>query len=111
MNLAQTPEAPALNPANDRHVRRGAALAVVSVAAATVAGGLIAGPAGAGAGFSLFGAVRNAYRSATLSQHPDPEARAEAGRSGVMAMIGFGLGGYLSYYAWKGRTGGAEETA
>jgi hypothetical protein len=95
----------------DTHVRRGAALAVLSVAAATVAGALIAGPSGAGAGFALLGATRNSYRAAVLSTHPDPEARAEAGRSGIMAMIGFGLGGYLSYHAWKGhRTGPREYT-
>jgi hypothetical protein len=105
------PEAPQPNPANDRHVRRGAGAAVLSVAAATVVGGLLGGPAGAGAGFSLLGAVRNTYRSAVLSQQPDPELRAEAGHSGIMAMIGFALGGYLAYHAITGRRKGPQETA
>jgi len=76
-------------------------MCLLSIAAATVAGGLIAGPSGAGAGFSLLGAVRNAYRAATLSRSEDTALRAEAGRSGVMAVIGFGLGGYLTYHALK----------
>lgn len=107
--FGQTPTTPAPSPADDREVRRGAAAAVLSVAAATVVGGLLGGPSGAGAGFALFGAVRNAHRAAVLSQDPDPAARVEAGHSSVMAMIGLGLGGYLTYHAYQSRTGGIQE--
>jgi len=63
----------------------------------------VAGPLGAAAGIVGVGAVRNTVRAKNGWADPDPEVRAEAGKSATMAIFGIGIAGMLSYYAWQHR--------
>ena len=94
-----------LPPPGDSALRRGAAKSLLFATAGLVVGGLVAGPLGAAAGVSAVGAVRNTLRAKDGWAHPDPEVRAEAGKSATMAIFGLGITGMLGYYAWQHRYG------
>jgi len=94
---------PVLPPRGDTALRRGAATGLLFASAGLLAGGLVAGPLGAAAGVVAVGAVRNTLRAKDGWAHPDPEMRAEAGKSATMAIFGLGIAGMLSYYAWQHR--------
>jgi len=94
---------PLAPPPGDSALRRGAAKGLLWATAGLVAGGLVAGPLGAAAGIVGVGAVRNTVRAKNGWADPDPEVRAEAGKSATMAIFGIGIAGMLSYYAWQHR--------
>ena len=85
----------------DGALRRGAARGLLFASAGLVVGGLVAGPLGAAAGLVSIGAVRNVLRAKNGWAAPDPETRAEAGKSATMAIFGLGIAGMLGYQAWK----------
>ena len=97
----EAPSPPYLVAAGDEALRRGAARGLVIVAAGLVVGGLIGGPLGAAAGVVGAGAARNTLRAKEGWGDPDPEVRAEAGKSATMAIFGLGIAGMLIYQAWK----------
>lgn len=68
-----------------------------------IVGGLVAGPLGAAAGIVGVGAARNTVRAKNGWADPNPEVRAEAGKSATMAIFGIGIAGMLGYYAWQHR--------
>lgn len=86
-------------------VRIGAATALIGATAGLLIGGFVAGPRGAAAGVSLFGALRNANRARKTWTDPNPEIRVEAGKSATMALFGLGITGMLIYHEWKARDG------
>jgi hypothetical protein len=94
---------PVAPPAGDTALRRGAAKGLLWATAGLVAGGLVAGPLGAAAGVVGVGAVRNTVRAKNGWADPNPEIRAEAGKSATMAIFGIGIAGMLGYYAWQHR--------
>lgn len=81
--------------------RRRAGLGLLLAVGAAGAGAALAGPWGAGAGLLLLGATRNVFRAQQLWALP--EGRAEAGRSGTVALVGLGVGGYCAYRAYQSR--------
>lgn len=82
-------------------LRRRAGVGLLLVAGAAGAGAVLAGPWGAGAGLLLLGASRNVLRAHRLWSAP--EGRAEASRSGTVALVGLGVGGYCAYRAYQAR--------
>ena len=94
---------PMLPPQGDSALRRGAGKGLLFASAGLLVGGLVAGPLGAAAGVVAVGAVRNTLRAKDGWAHPDPEIRAEAGKSATMAIFGIGITGMLGYYAWQHR--------
>jgi hypothetical protein len=82
-------------------LRRRAGLGFLLAIGTAGAGAALAGPWGAGAGLLLIGASRNVLRAHQLWS--SPESRAEAGRSGTVALVGFGVGGYCAYRAYQAR--------
>jgi len=83
----------------DASARRGAGTALLLSGGAATAGWVVGGAWGAGAGFLLLGAVRNAWRAKTLWPSAVATEREEAAKSATMAVVGVLLGGYLSYRA------------
>jgi hypothetical protein len=77
------------------------ALPLLLAVAAAVAGGLYAGPWGAGAGILLTGAVVNGYR---YMANADGERKTH----GVFTVLAAGGGGYMAYKAHKARTARGE---
>jgi hypothetical protein len=100
---------PVAPPPGDTALRRGAAKGLLWATAGLVAGGLVAGPLGAAAGVVGVGAIRNTLRAKSGWADPDPEIRAEAGKSATMAIFGLGIAGMLGYYAWQRHDEYADE--
>jgi len=90
---APAPVAPA--PAS----RTSAGVALLLAGSGAVAGWLMGGGWGAGAGLLLVGAARNGYRAKSLWTAD----RAEAAKCATMAVAGAAGGGYLAYRAVKGK--------
>ena len=94
---------PVSPPSGDGALRRGAAHGLLWATGGLIVGGLVAGPLGAAAGVISIGAVRNTLRAKNGWADPNPELRAEAGKSATMAIFGIGIAGMLGYYAWQQR--------
>lgn len=81
-------------------LRRRAGLGFLLAVGAGGAGVALGGPWGGAAGVLLLGALRNGLRARRLWSTVD---RQEATRSGTMAVLGIGSGGYLAYRAYQSR--------
>jgi len=99
---APPPPEPSASVADDR---MSAGLGLLLAGAGAGIGCWLGGLWGAGAGLLLVGASRNGLRAGRDWQSPDPQARAEAGRSAGIATIGGVAGGYLAYRAYHHRLG------
>lgn len=101
--LAPHPDRPSppTQPRGDVALRGGAVKGLLMATAGLVVGGLVGGPLGAAAGVAGVGALRNSWRAKDGWADPDPEIRAEAGKSATMAIFGYGISGMLIYQAWK----------
>lgn len=90
------PVAPAASSA-----RRGAGLSIVLTGGATIAGALLGGLYGAGAGLFGMGAARNLSRAHGLWASSDAAERGEAAKSATLGVIGLLISGYLGYRAYR----------
>lgn len=76
-------------------------------ATAAIGGGIAAGGAwGGAAGGFLVGALTNAYRTQKWWGSNDPSEKHEAVVSGIMSLVGLGLGGFAGYKAFQARADG-----
>lgn len=97
------PLAPALAPAPNgaAAARRGAGMGVLLATGGLLAGAVLGGAWGAGAGLLLVGAFRNASRARRFWGDPAPGQRHEAAKSATLAVFGAGVGSYLAYRAYQ----------
>jgi len=93
------PVAPPVTPPPS--ARRGAGLSIVITGAATIAGALVGGLYGAGAGLFGMGAARNLARAQRLWTSTDAAERGEAAKSATLGALGILIGGYLGYRAYR----------
>lgn len=82
---------------------RTAGITALASALALGAGLAIGGPWGAGAGVLLMGTAFNAYRAQKWWGSPDPSEKHEAVVSAVMAAVGLGVGGWMTFRAIKSK--------
>jgi hypothetical protein len=74
-------------------------VAILLAGSGAIAGWLLGGGWGAGAGLLLMGAARNGYKAKSIWTTD----RAEAAKCATMAVAGAAGGGYLAYRAVKGK--------
>lgn len=88
-----------LTPATQASPRTRAGTAVVVAGVGLGAGALLGGLWGAGSGLLFAGAALNSVRARTLWQATDADARREAVKTTVMAIVGLAGAGYFGYRA------------
>ena len=87
-----------MTPVHGPNHQRGASTGLLMAAGAMATGAVFGGLPGAAVGVTLVGGVRNAARATRDWQNPDASVQRDAGKSGMLALIEFGIAGWMVWY-------------